>query len=74
MHTTLRTLTKKFHGIVNGIDDKVWNPATDPYLEYHYSSDNLENKKVIKHNLKRRLGLSVEGNDADKPLVSFLTH
>lgn len=69
LHTTLRSLTKKFHGIVNGIDDKVWNPATDPHLEYHYSSDNLENKRVIKDNLKRSLGLSTEGVDAERPLV-----
>jgi len=67
-------LTKKFHGIVNGIDDKVWNPATDPHLEHHYSPDNFENKRVIKCNLKRRLGLSMEGSDAEKPLVSFNTH
>lgn len=73
LHTTLRSLTKKFHGIVNGIDDKVWNPATDPHLEYHYSPENLENKKVIKNNLKRRLGLSMEGIDAERPLVSFKT-
>lgn len=69
MHTTLRGLTKKFHGIVNGIDDKVWNPATDPHLDFHYDSTNMENKKVIKYNLKRQLGLSMEGSDADKPLA-----
>lgn len=72
LHTTLRTLTKKFHGIVNGIDDTLWNPATDCHLEYHYNSDNTENKKVIKENLKRCLGLSMEGSDAEKPLVSFV--
>jgi ADP-glucose type glycogen/starch synthase len=69
LHTTLRTLTKKFHGIVNGIDVKLWDPATDCHLEYHYNSENKENKKVIKNNLKRRLGLSMEGSDAEKPLV-----
>jgi hypothetical protein len=65
LHTTLRSLTNKFHGVV-------WNPATDPHLEFHYSSDNVKNKAVIKTNLRRRLGLSCEGEDAKRPLVSSL--
>jgi ADP-glucose type glycogen/starch synthase len=68
LHTTLRSLTNKFHGVVNGIDDKVWNPATDFYLELHFSSDNLKNKAVLKNNLRRRLGMSFEGEDAKRPL------
>ncbi|KAG0611259.1 hypothetical protein M758_7G127100 [Ceratodon purpureus] len=69
LHTTLRGLKKKFYGVVNGIDDKTWNPATDPHLEHHFSVGDMEGKKVLKDNLRRRLGLSTEGADANKPLV-----
>ena len=68
----MRSLTNKFHGVVNGIDDKVYNPATDPHLEFYYSPDNVKNKAVIKTNLRRHLGMSCEGEDARRPLVSSL--
>ena len=70
LHTTLRGMTKKFFGVVNGIDEKTWNPATDPHLEHHYSVGDMEGKLMIKNNLKKRLGLAMEGIDANRPLVS----
>ena len=69
LHTTLRRMTKKFFGVVNGIDDQTWNPATDPHLEHHFSKGDLEGKRIIKDKLRQRLGLSIEGADANKPLV-----
>lgn len=69
MHTTLRAMTKKFYGVVNGIDDTVWNPATDPHLEEHFSMDDLKGKEVLKNKLRLRLGLANLGIDAKRPLV-----
>jgi starch synthase len=42
----------KCGGIINGIDTQVWNPATDTYLQQHYSIDQvqmgkLQNKKIL---------------------------
>jgi starch synthase len=42
----------KCFGILNGIDNEVWNPQTDSYLSYHYSIKTItrgkaENKKKI---------------------------
>jgi len=59
---------KKCVGILNGIDNDVWNPATDPMIDYNYTSINVEiekkkNKKAIctKYNL-----------DPTKPLIVFI--
>lgn len=69
MHTTIQALPK-FQGIVNGIDDIVWNPATDPLLDHHFDADNLKGKQFIKDNLRSRLKMAFEGDDAKRPLVS----
>ena len=45
------------HGVVNGIDDAVWNPAADPYIKRTYGPENLDGKAACKRALQRRLGL-----------------
>ena len=41
----------KAYGILNGIDNQVWNPATDPMIKYNFSGDidvyKAANKKQI---------------------------
>ncbi len=55
-------------GILNGIDDKVWDPATDTYLEHHYGiRDALEGKKQNKAWLCQEFNL-----DPEKPLFIFI--
>ncbi len=51
MEGILRAKGKDFLGIINGIDTEEWNPETDPFLPYHYSKENLENKELIKEAL-----------------------
>lgn len=72
LHTTIQALPK-FQGIVNGIDDIVWNPATDPLLDHHFDADNPKGKQFIKDNLRRRLKMAFEGDDAKRPLVCCVT-
>ena len=60
-------------GIVNGIDDNVWNPATDTEIASRYSAHRLEAKAPNKAALQLELGLHVR---VDVPLfcvVSRLT-
>lgn len=42
-------------GILNGIDNEVWDPASDPYLKYHLKKDQnafkRNNKKFVCENL-----------------------
>ena len=44
-------------GIINGIDNTVWNPATDRRIVKKYSSRNLAAKKINKLALQREMGL-----------------
>ncbi|MDQ2664968.1 MAG: glycogen synthase [Gemmatimonadota bacterium] len=45
-------------GIVNGIDQDVWDPATDPIIPRRYSSEALAGKKRCRLALQRMTGLS----------------
>lgn len=51
----LRSRQSKLHGILNGIDTEVWNPATDPHLAAHYSASRINpGKKRCKQALLER--------------------
>lgn len=47
-------------GIVNGIDDSVWNPKTDALICQNYTSRTLSKKKANKTALQKRYKLPVE--------------
>lgn len=61
--------SKKFFGILNGIDEEVWDPVTDTLIDHQYSADDVEGKYVNKQKLRERLGLGSQGDDARRPLV-----
>ncbi|MCS6319574.1 MAG: glycogen synthase [Nitrospira sp.] len=48
------------HGIVNGIDAELWNPAKDPHLPTHYSLSDMSGKARCKKGLQRELKLRTE--------------
>ncbi len=48
-------------GIMNGIDDAVWNPEIDPYITACFSSTHPEGKAKCKAALQAELGLDSEG-------------
>ncbi len=57
-------------GILNGIDEEVWNPATDPVLPAPYDADDLSGKAQAKRALQQQLGLRV---DPSIPLFGLVT-
>jgi starch synthase len=59
---------QKCGGILNGIDNEVWNPSTDKYLNYHYDKSNVGDGK---YQNKREL-CSIFGLDSSKPLFVFI--
>lgn len=55
-------------GILNGIDNEVWNPATDKYLQHHFSIKTVaKGKEKNKELLCHRFGFDVQ-----KPLIVFI--
>ncbi|MCA6462012.1 MAG: glycogen/starch synthase [Chitinophagaceae bacterium] len=55
-------------GILNGIDNEVWNPATDNYLQHHFSITSVtKGKEKNKELLCHRFGF-----DLQKPLIVFI--
>lgn len=67
LHSTLYSHSRKFIGILNGIDTDAWNPATDAFLPVQYNATDLQGKVENKQALRRSLGLS--SADVTRPLV-----
>lgn len=57
LHQAFIALRDRFVGIVNGIDQGVWDPATDPIITARYSREDLSGKKRCKAALQRVFGL-----------------
>ncbi len=57
-------------GILNGIDDKVWNPATDPLLPARFDAGNLLGKAECKRMLQREFGLAER---PDVPVIGIVS-
>ena len=54
----LRTRAAALCGILNGIDETVWNPAADPHIEAGFSVTRLARRTANKAALQARLGLT----------------
>ncbi|CDZ59097.1 Starch synthase [Neorhizobium galegae bv. orientalis] len=48
------------HGIVNGIDADIWDPATDPAVKTHYNATTLKTRAENKRAVAERFGLDRE--------------
>jgi len=57
-------------GLLNGIDEDVWNPANDPWLEARYDANTLDAKLHNKASLQRELGLDMR---PDRPLLGVVS-
>ncbi len=57
------------HGILNGIDYSVWNPATDPLIPANYGPDDLTGKAICKRKLQELCGLP----QRDVPLLGIIS-
>jgi starch synthase len=66
----LSSRSDRLFGIVNGIDESVWNPQTDPNLAAHFNKNTWrEGKAACKRSLQESLGLPIR---ADVPLIGIV--
>ena len=64
----------RFSGIVNGIDDAVFDPAKDPSLKRHYDVSHVKSGKAAnKATLQKELGLDADPDAFLLGIVSRLT-
>ena len=66
----LRSRARTVQGILNGIDDSVWNPATDPALAQNFSATQIDARVRNKTALQTKLGLTP---GADRPLFAVVS-
>jgi len=66
----LRARRAVLRGILNGIDDSAWNPATDPHIAMTYSRRHRAGKSACKHELQAALGLPQE---KDAPVLGIVS-
>ncbi|MCA1668392.1 MAG: glycogen synthase [Thermomicrobia bacterium] len=69
LDTILRERGDAFGGILNGINEAVWNPATDPAIAAHYDAENHAAKAENKAALQRDLGLD---SDPRAPVIGVV--
>ena len=61
----------KLSGILNGLDEAAYDPATDPYLSAHFTAENVfTHKPLDKEALQKELGLKV---NRETPLLALVT-
>ncbi|UAL46671.1 glycogen synthase GlgA [Sutcliffiella horikoshii] len=60
-------------GIINGIDDDLYSPETNEYIEANYSVSKMGNKKLNKAALQKLCGLPVKEETPIIAMVSRLT-
>ena len=57
-------------GILNGVDDATWNPATDNNIAKPYQANHMQGKRVDKHTLQQTYNLPT---DDSVPLLVMIT-
>jgi starch synthase len=66
----LRARADRLTGIVNGIEETVWDPETDPHLPQRYSARTLAGRGANKVHLQRSFALK---EDAKAPLLGVVS-
>jgi len=57
-------------GIINGIDDEVWNPRRDEFIPEKYGIRNIDHKQINKKALAEKFGLNY---DPQIPIIGMIS-
>ena len=66
----LRHRGSDLHGILNGLDTVVWDPAADKRLPHHFDMQRLDERIKLRHALQDKVGLPRRD---DVPLVAMIS-
>ena len=66
----MRAISDKLHGILNGVDYSVWNPARDALIAAKYFPKDLSGKAACKEALLKKMNLE---NMIDRPVIGMVT-
>ena len=66
----LRSRSAALYGILNGVDYKAWDPATDRLIPRGYTPEDLSGKAVCRRELAKMFGLEAP---ADLPVAGMVT-
>lgn len=69
----LRSRGGDLSGILNGIDNDIWNPETDDALPMHFSVRSLSRKARLKEALLEEMGLQPIPAEQDVPLLGMVS-
>jgi len=67
----LSSRSSSLHGILNGVDYRIWNPAEDPHISANYSAGDTGGKMACKRDLIDRCGL--EPSSMDRPVLGMVS-
>ena len=70
MDSVLNQCSYKLSGVLNGIDMKLYNPATDTRITECYSKEDMSGKAVNKAALQKMMGLN---EDPNVPIVAMVS-
>jgi starch synthase len=60
-------------GILNGIDDQEWNPATDRHLPAPFNAEDLDGKRRVKRALLEDFDLPTDAATMARPLIGMVS-
>ncbi len=70
LDTLLRYRADHLFGVLNGIDDDTYNPATDPYITQNFDADHLDARQANKIALQEKAGLEP---DPQRPVIGMIS-
>jgi starch synthase len=68
----LRKRRSRLSGILNGVDEALWDPRRDPFLPANFGPGDLSGKRVCRAGLLKRLGLDAPPDTPVAGVVSRL--
>ncbi len=69
----VQTRAEDIVGLLNGVDNTVWNPAVDPLIPARYSAVNISGKAVCRTELLKRCGFATDFKGPIFGMIARLT-